>query len=148
MIVKEIVIHHSASSKNTTIEQLNAWHKARDFTLSSLNFYIGYHYIILSDGKVVQTRRDNELGCHVRNGNEGRLGICVVGNFMNEQPTVPQIESLSSLTFQLKKDYGIKDLKGHKEFNQTECPGENLYKWILQKRIFWLQQLINMLLGK
>lgn len=142
-----IIIHHSVSSKKTTISQLNEWHKARDFPLSSLGFYIGYHYVILGDGTVKQVRRDNEIGAHSP-PNTGRLGICLTGNFNIEEPSDAQIKSLLELTEKLKSAYGIQDIKGHREFNKTECPGENLYKWVLEQRISWLQRLINIIKGK
>jgi len=147
MIITTLVIHHSSSGKNTTIEQINEWHKARGFPMSMLSFNVGYHYVILWDGEVIQTRRDNETGCHTV-PNDGKLGICVVGNFQNEKMSVAQLDSLISLVNRLKLLYNIQDVKGHREFNRTECPGVELYKWVLSERISWLQKLINILLNK
>lgn len=146
MIVNTIVLHHSASSKNTTIEQINAWHKARGFALSSLNYYIGYHYVILGNGTVIQTRRDNEMGAHTI-PNDGKLGICLTGNFMIEEPSDAQMSSLIPLVNKLKLLYGIKNVKAHREFSRTECCGDNLFKYVLKERISWLQQLLDILLN-
>jgi len=145
MIPTEIVIHHTASSRDkTTIKDVDNWHKARDFTFSSLGYYIGYHFLILADGTTVQTRRLNETGCHCI-PNDGKIGICLTGNFQTEQPTSEQIASLSKTIKQIQKAYSIPNskIKGHRELAKTECPGENLFKWILQNRISWLKELIN-----
>jgi len=145
MIPDTIVIHHSASKTNTPISEIDRWHKQRDFTKSSLGFFVGYHYVILADGKLIQTRRDNELGCHTI-PNDGKIGICVVGNFMTEKPTPPQLDTLGVLCSRLKKDYNINEVKGHRDFSNTDCPGDNLYLFVLQDKINWLQKLIEKLL--
>lgn len=147
MIPKEIVIHHSASNINTPIFEINHWHKLRNFTKSSLGFYIGYHYVILGTGEIVQTRRDNEIGCHTI-PNDGKIGICLTGNFMFENPTNEQIISLSTLIGKLKKDYNIPYVKGHRDFSNTDCPGDNLYKSVLIDKISWLKWFLNVLLRK
>jgi len=150
MTVKQIIIHHSASSRDkTTISAIDAWHKVRDFTLSSLGYYVGYHYVILGDGTVVQTRRDNEMGCHCI-PNDGKLGICLTGNFDIENPSEAQLGALQPLLNKLTVLYNLDNwaIKGHRELSSTACPGENLFKWILENRISWLKYLINKLLKK
>ena len=133
MIIKQIVIHHTASSRDkTTLQDVNNWHKARDFTLSSLGYYVGYHYLILGTGEVIQTRRDTEMGCHTI-PNTGKLGICLTGNFMIETPSDAQLKSLSDLVDKIKTEYNITDVRGHRELSNTECPGDNLFIWVLKE---------------
>ena len=147
-MITDIVIHNSVSSRDkTTIQDLDAWHKLRwpDFR-SSLGYWVGYHYVILGNGQVIQTRKDEELGAHVLNQNKGKIGICLTGNFQLEAPSEAQIASLSYLTDRLKLTYGIKDIKAHREFLKTECCGEELYKWVLEQRISWIKKLIDFLL--
>ena len=146
MIIKNIVIHHSASGLNTTVEQVDQWHKAKDYPKSSLGFYVGYHYFILKDGKIVQTRRDNELGAHSP-PNDGKIGICLAGNFMLQEPTAEQTKSLTELVGKLKTMYNINYVRAHRDFNKTDCPGNNLYKFSLIDQISWLRKLINILLN-
>lgn len=145
MIPDTIVVHHSASNANTPISEIDRWHKQRGFTKSSLGFFVGYHYVILSSGQLIQTRRDNEIGCHTI-PNDGKIGVCCVGNFMLEKPTDAQLTTLKNLCEKLKKDYNINEVKGHRDFSNTECPGDNLYLYVLQDKINWLRKLINLLL--
>lgn len=147
MIPKIIVLHHSVSSRDkTTVQDINNWHKLRwtDFK-SYLGWNVGYHFIITGDGKITQTRLVNELGAHCI-PNEGKIGICLTGNFMIEKPSTEQIDSLNLLVNKIKKEYNIEEVFGHRDFNKTECCGDELYKWVLQQKINWLQKLINLLL--
>lgn len=147
MIPNEIVVHHSASNVNTPVAEIDRWHKFRNFSKSSLGFYVGYHYVILGSGQLVQTRRDNEIGCHTI-PNDGKIGICLTGNFMTENPTNEQIITLATLIGKLKSDYKIPYVKGHRDFSNTECPGDNLYKSVLIDKISWLKWFLSVLLKK
>ena len=145
MIPDTIVIHHSASLPLTSLDSIDRWHKDRGFTKSSLGFYIGYHYVIFPSGLCRQTRRDNELGCHTI-PNDGKIGICLVGDFTYENPTAAQLASLSVLCRGIKKEYNIKEVKGHRDFANTECPGDQLYLFVLEDKINWLRSAINLFL--
>ena len=58
-----LIVHCSATRSNQrfTVEMLKACHNAR-FNGKG----IGYHYFIEKDGKVFQTRDENEIGMHAR----------------------------------------------------------------------------------
>jgi hypothetical protein len=146
MIPKEIIIHHSASNMSTPIAEIDRWHKQRGFNKSNLGFYVGYHFVILVDGKIIQTRSEYELGCHTI-PNDGKIGICVVGNFEIDKPSIFQINSLTRLCEKLKKMYNISEIKGHRDFNKTACPGKNLYLYVLKDRLNFLQKLLNIIKG-
>lgn len=153
MIPKIIVIHHTASSRDwTTVADIDAWHKLRWPEMrSELGYYVGYHWVITADGTATQTRKETEIGAHCV-PNNGRIGICLTGNFETEVPTREQLTSLNSLLIKTKIGYNIPDnqIFGHKELDLTLCPGKNLMKWItltlkisvLQKLLKALQQLL------
>ena len=124
----QITIHHTASKRNTSFEVVNQWHKDRFNFISLLGFYVGYHYLITEDGEVTQARKDTELGAHSV-PNDGKIGICLTGNFNEEMPSEMQIKSLEELTERLKREYNISEVKAHRDVpgNRTECPGNNLY---------------------
>lgn len=128
---KAIVVHHSASSANTTVEDINRWHKEKGWG------GIGYHIVITKDG-VVHTCRDlDEWGIQVANWNDKSVGVCLTGNFNKNIPTILQIKSLEKVLVNLCKKYNLKywNIYGHRDikrlfiFNttQTACPGDNLY---------------------
>ena len=115
--IDKIVIHHSASSRDTTVDQIRLWHQLRGWK------DVGYHFVIRGDGKVEQTRLVEEPGIHAQDHNTSSIGICVVGdNTIHgmEWATV-QIESLRFLLMGLPKVsvLGHRDLPGA----ATLCPG-------------------------
>lgn len=150
MIPKEIIIHHTASSRDkTTFKNVDSWHKLRwpDFK-SSLGYWIGYHYLINSKGEVLQARKTNEMGAHCV-PNDGKVGICLIGNFEVEKPTEAQLNALEGVLNNIKKDYGLTDdqVYAHCEKSQTLCPGKELKLWIdLNRKVSYLKKIIKQLM--
>lgn len=123
-----IVVHHSASSRETTkLTDIDRWHKEKGFPLSKLGYHVGYHYVIGRDW-IKQTRLIEEIGAHALNWNEESIGICLTGHFETEYPNKYQLQELGKLLVGLMAQYGLKevDIKLHKDLNQTACPGKNL----------------------
>ena len=151
MIPKQIIIHHTDSSRDrTTFQDVESWHKLRwpDF-ISQLGWYIGYHYLINGKGEILKARNDNEIGAHCIPNYE-KLGICLTGNFEIEKPSEAQLNSLEPLLNKLKSIYQITDenIFGHCEKSQTLCPGKNLMDWLkLYRKVNWLKQQIQKLLA-
>lgn len=149
MMPKTIVIHHSAGSQFDTIKQIDDLHRARGFNKSSLGYYVGYHYLILPSGDCNQTRLDTEMGCHCV-PNDGKVGICVVGDFTKMTPTRQQYTALLSLVDELTEKYKLIDgaVRWHGELAKTECPGKPLIEWVKQyRKIGWLKEQIRVLQG-
>ncbi len=127
--IKRVVIHHSATETGNA-----AYFRVLHRIVNKWND-IGYHYVIgngtlSGDGEIEVGRSLPFTGAHARGGNEDSIGICLVGNFNNTDPTAPQLGSLSTLLQELTVKYAIK-----KEFvvlhrnisgSFTECPGKNL----------------------
>ncbi|MFH1232998.1 MAG: peptidoglycan recognition family protein [Patescibacteria group bacterium] len=135
-----IIIHHSATARDsTTLNAVNKAHQKSFNYKSSLGWYVGYHYVIIGDGTVYQTRNDTDYGAHCRadNMNSKSIGICLFGNFEIEQPSEKQLESLKKIVEKLRKKYNIKNsnILGHCQINgsKTVCPGKNLLSWIKYK---------------
>ena len=145
---KRIIVHHSASPRNTTTTlMVRNWHKEKGFT--DILGYSGYHYFILWDGTVVTDRPEEECGCHTKDANNDSIGICVMGNFNKELPSEKQTNSLTELLIKLVKKYNLKywNVYGHRDIKwlfvfsstSTNCPGNNLYCKLreIRRRIFW-----------
>ena len=122
--IKRIIIHHSASPRvTTTIQQIEGWHKKAGYK------GVGYHKVIEGGGLVRQGRPDEEIGAHAYGHNHDSLGVCVVGNFENEQPDEAQIDALVQVLATLCKRHGLKAsaIFGHRDVNPTACPGKHLF---------------------
>lgn len=126
-----IVLHHAASSIHTTLQEMNQEHKDRGFTLSKRGWYVGYHYVINWEGYVQQTRNDDEIGCHCI-PNDGKIGICLIGDFTKYDPSNIQLEKLEELIKNLRDKFKISaaNVKGHGEIVPTLCPGDHLQFWL------------------
>ena len=133
--IKFLVLHHSASNPNTTVEEIRRWHVDgrgwRD---------IGYHLLLRQEpdqSVLLLTGRDHddndtldswEYGAHVGGHNRYSFGICTIGNWSLD-PMPPEVfESvvlvLSDLCLKWELDPN-EAIRGHREMAgaSTECPG-------------------------
>ena len=130
MIPRYLVIHHSATDPSVTFEQIRQNHLERGWD------DIGYHYVIDGAGQITPGRAEDVIGAHALGLNQESLGICCIGNFEKEHPTIKQVEGLKKLVGELCRKYGINGDKviGHCDVTCDErggkksaCPGRNLY---------------------
>ena len=138
-----IVLHHSFSpgminGKHQGLVYLTKLHHedhpgwAQEY--DGKMYYVGYHYIIRTDGVIEQGRPDLCPGAHARTFNNW-LGICLIGDFATHtrlryrpsHPTAAQIKSLLALCESLMAKYHIPPqmIKRHRDVNVTYCPGDN-----------------------
>jgi hypothetical protein len=82
--------------------------------------------VILEDGKVVQTREHDEVGAHCIGQNSRSIGICIVGNFNNYEPTLAQVKAVRELVRKLRKEFGNLPTKPHRYYAKTDCFGTKL----------------------
>ncbi|SDJ75922.1 peptidoglycan recognition protein family protein [Salimicrobium halophilum] len=83
---------------------------------------VAYHFVIEKDGTIQWCHHPRVIGYHVGNSNSFALGICLVGDFRDTEPTDAQKQSLYDLHKCLVKDLpNYKRTRGHDEF-----PG---YSW-------------------
>lgn len=125
-----IVIHHAGfpdADKDSSAEEIHKFHQ-------EINGWagIGYHYVIRKDGTIEQGRKPLAVGAHAYQHNKNSVGICVAGNFDIGKPNREQMDSLKLLTAWLCKRYKLNPMKkgvivGHRNLNDTKCPGDNLY---------------------
>ena len=93
-----LIVHHS--SVNTSRNQLtpiNRYHKALKFPLSRKGWFVGYHYLIEKDGRIINTRFDEERGAHTLKWNDRSIGICLAGDFNRSVPSREQLVALRGL---------------------------------------------------
>lgn len=122
--IKELIVHHTDSDRDTTtFEQIRQWHLQKGWV------DIGYHFVFTADGKQHVGRPQTVMGSQALHHNSNALGLCVTGNFEKQHPTDEQIHSLIQTLAVLCRKYKLKPsaIKGHRDVNQTTCPGKNLY---------------------
>ncbi|MBN2788653.1 MAG: N-acetylmuramoyl-L-alanine amidase [Candidatus Delongbacteria bacterium] len=129
--IDTIIIHCSATEFGNR-SLFKRWHKKLGWD------DVGYHFIILnsyplkkqwyekkpdfnSDGKVEKGRPVQLIGAHTRLHNDNSIGICLVGD---RTFTSKQFTSLKKLVNKLKKQFKIKTIKGHYEFDTGQEQGK------------------------
>jgi len=129
----KIVVHHDgASREGDSFGVINEFHRGREFPLSSLGFYAGYHYFIERTGVVVKAREEHEEGAHTIGQNFSSVGIGLAGNFDTEWPTLEQIGALKSLMSQVANRHNIQPtaIYPHRHFANKSCYGSRLdFNW-------------------
>ena len=129
--VTEVIVIHNAGfpgeDKDSSAEDIHKFHKEVNGWAG-----IGYHYVIRKDGRIEQGRKPLAVGAHALHHNKNSVGICVAGNFNIGKPNRKQMESLKLLTAWLCQKYKLDPMKkgvivGHRNLNDTDCPGNNLY---------------------
>ncbi len=142
--IKLLVVHHTAgavhSETRTGPERMRAIYQYHALNRGWGD--VGYHYIIDEDGKIYEGRQggDYVVGGHAYCNNIGSIGIALMGNFDEEQPSQVQTQSLQWLMKTLADKYRIdlnrnvmfhgKELPpivGHRQLVPTDCPGTTLW---------------------
>ena len=118
-----IVIHHTASKTDLTVQEIHQLHLNQGENWKG----IGYHYYINKKGIIYRGRPEKYSGSHALDYNSISIGVCLSGNFEEEEPNVNQITSLIELLHYLRTKYPNVEIVGHKDLNATACPGKNLY---------------------
>ena len=119
--ITSIVVHCSDTpkGKSFTAKDIDLWHKERGWTK------IGYHFVVLLDGKIEEGRAIIEVGAHAEGYNQNAIGVCYIGGANGEDTrTEAQKKALLALIKDLKAKYpSIKQVLGHKDTGSTKaCP--------------------------
>ncbi|MBI4569950.1 MAG: N-acetylmuramoyl-L-alanine amidase [Planctomycetes bacterium] len=119
-----VVVHHTAGRADETVLSVQRFHmETRGWA------DIGYHFFIDGAGRVFEGRPLGYVGAHAGEGrNQGRVGVCVAGNFETGEPAPAQLAALWALLAALDDRFGGLDILLHREVRAepTDCPGRFL----------------------
>jgi len=107
---------------------------------------IGYNYVVDTQGNIFQGRESDSnivnsaqgesVGAHALSFNRGTIGIALIGNYMDVNPPNQSLDSIARLSAYKLSLYGFNPadfgsfgprLIGHRDVNQTACPGDRLH---------------------
>lgn len=113
---------------------------------------VGYHYVLPNgkghgdwpagkDGEIQKGRHldhdqifeSDEYGAHAKGFNRESIGICLIGDFQFSLPTQKQIGALIGLLEKECRRWKLDPMKaiiGHRDLNNTLCPGAYFYNII------------------
>ena len=120
--IKYLVVHCTATPKNTTIKSIQNYWKNNLGWVSP-----GYHYIIESNGNVVQLADESKITNGVAGYNSISVHISYIGGISIDDRTPEQKESMDKLLKDLKKRYPKAKIQGHRDFPNVKkaCPQFN-----------------------
>ena len=121
-----IIIHHVGNTnRDVSAAEIHRWHQNNGWS------GIGYHFVIRKDGTIERGRPMDMLGAHCYEHNWHTVGVNIVGAFDDNEPELEQLISAARLLAALCRYYGLAPnqdtIKGHRDFNNTACPGQLLY---------------------
>lgn len=122
--IDKIIVHCTATpeGRETTVEQVTQWHKARGFRT------IGYHYLVYPDGSIHTGRALSEVGAHCTGQNAHSIGVCYVGGIdrntlkPKDTRTDAQKAALRNLVSDLQRRFPGATVHAHREFAAKACP--------------------------
>ncbi|WP_345242900.1 N-acetylmuramoyl-L-alanine amidase [Pontibacillus salipaludis] len=126
----DIAIHHSLTDEGDS-EAFARYHVHTNQWPG-----VGYHFVILKDGTIEWNHDLDRMSYHVGNGNKRAIGVCLVGDFRYNEPSLDQKKALKVLHEALKEEMPrYERTLGHNEFPGYEwkaCPSFD-YRAVLEK---------------
>jgi N-acetylmuramoyl-L-alanine amidase len=132
-----LVLHHTAyrsdriggtsvEAQSRHVREIERWHLDRGFLA------IGYHFVISPTGRIFRGRPIDRMGAHVKGHNRGTVGICLMGDFERERPTVASLAALAAVRTRLVPGAAGLPLVGHRDHSgqATLCPGRSLTAYL------------------
>ena len=112
-----VVFHHSLTDEGN-VDTFRDYHTKHNKWED-----VGYHFVILKDGTLEKGRDIKYIGAHAQGKNSNSIGICLVGNFNNYEPSVEQLDECLNIFHCLCRSYSKNlDIDFHR-LEPNPCPG-------------------------
>jgi hypothetical protein len=134
-----ITIHHTAEPQRADLTLEQKMHALQNFSQRPAKLAGGrrkpawpdvpYHFYIDLRGQIAEGRDIGYAGdTNTDYDPTGHALIVLEGNFEKEQPTPAQLEQLTALLRWLSWRWRVpaSEVKGHRDYAATACPGKNL----------------------
>jgi hypothetical protein len=124
--VGTIFIHHSVTNPTSNPD---ADFRALDRIGKSRFGRFSYSWVVHPSG-VGAEGAGLHVGAHTSGHNSTAFGICLIGNYENDQPTPEAVRTVVDIIRYLQAAGAVRsDVKvlAHRDVKQTACPGRNLY---------------------
>lgn len=122
--IDKIIVHCSATKDGEyyDVDDIRRWHVEGNGWSD-----VGYHFIVLVDGRIQLGRPLEKMGSHCKGQNRTSIGICYIGGLdgmsnYRDTRTYEQCESLEVLIATLVRMFPDSDVFGHNNFSSKACP--------------------------
>jgi hypothetical protein len=145
-----VLVHHIASANSTDYSLRHAFQICRDDQADHMDNNgwadTGQHFTISRGGYQLEGRHGSLAtlrsgtqmirSAHCPGQNENAIGIENEGLYTSVEPPAAQWNALVVFCAYVCRQYGIpvEEIKGHRDYYNTECPGEKLYAKLPQLR--------------
>ena len=114
--IKYIAVHCTASSQRATIRDLEREFAAKGWKNP------GYHYVVMTDGRVVQMLTDDKVSNGVKGFNSACINVAYIGGIDAEGKSIDnrtpeQKTALATLVARLRQTYPTAVVRGHRDFS-------------------------------
>ncbi len=135
--ITSIVIHHTQSPNESPAMEFARLRGVQRYHIQDKEWGdIAYHFLIGASGRIYQGRDWNFQGdSGTQYDLNGRLLICVLGDFTRRMPEDPAMAALIRIVKAKLKEHDLKpeDVLTHRMVAATDCPGDTLQKWFDEK---------------
>ena len=132
--IKRITIHHGGvefkegKDVQAYIRHLQDWSRSEKHWID-----IPYHFMIDLQGKIYEARPINYPGdTNTDYDVHGHALIDMIGNYEVQTLKPVQLDALIQLSAYLAKTFDVDttNIRGHKDYTETLCPGKDLYRYL------------------
>ncbi|MFI5668568.1 N-acetylmuramoyl-L-alanine amidase [Streptomyces sp. NPDC051704] len=147
---QKIIVHHTATANVAEYGQDRAFALARAMQTHQMDtegwIDTGQHFTVSRGAFVTEGRhgslaaldggRETVEAAHCTGQNTVAIGIENEGTYTTEEPRAEQYAALVGLCARICLQYGLQpyQIYGHRDFNNTQCPGDRLYALLPQLR--------------
>lgn len=122
--INEIIIHCTATpeGRDVSVADIDRCHRQRGFN------GIGYHYVVMLDGRIEPGRTPSAPGAHCLGHNAHSIGIAYIGGVAKDGKTPKdtrteaQKKALRELVSRLRAQFSGATVHGHNEYAAKACP--------------------------
>jgi len=128
--ITHLVVHCTATPKNTTIASIRRyWKEALGWKS------VGYHKVIEANGNIVTLAEDSKVTNGVAGHNSTSLHVSYIGGKDADDRTIGQRQALAGVLLEWLKKYPTARICGHRDFAGVtkDCPrfsAENEYGYL------------------
>lgn len=135
--VRRIVIHHSGTPLDYSPEAIAQYHIGPNHICADGCPEIAYHILLDYRGRAYLVNDLTEVTYHALGNNADTVGICLIGDYNEHQPTRTQLRRLGMLIRYVNLRVGRRlEVVGHRDLKDTTCPGAHIDIGRLQGAIF------------
>jgi len=137
--ISRITLHHGGVEFTADKDVQDYIRTMQDWSRSDKKWIdIPYHWMIDLNGKIYEARPINYPGdTNTDYDVRGHALINVIGNYEVQILKPVQLDAVIQLSALLAKQYNVKpeDIRGHKDYTETLCPGKNFYRYLQDSTI-------------